>query len=95
MLYMMDRRDLLPIFVAAGLRDESLPYHDRRSFPPRMSKNEPEACARFIKLQEHVLSDPLAMEQFRPPGYQISHAMIESGDLIFKHVERLGRGGSA
>jgi hypothetical protein len=37
-LHMIGRQDLVSVFVAKGLRDNSFPYPDRRSLPPRMSK---------------------------------------------------------
>lgn len=90
-LHMMGRQDLVSVFVAKGLRDNSFPYPDRRSLPPRMSKYDPDACHAFLELQGHVMSPALELEK---PG-ESPHVIVETGDLFLQHLERLGKGGDA
>ncbi|KAE8442863.1 hypothetical protein EG329_002605 [Mollisiaceae sp. DMI_Dod_QoI] len=90
-LHMMGRQDLLPVFVASGLRDNSFPYPDRRALPPRMSKYEPDACHWFLEFQAHIMSPALELERMG----ESPHIVVESGDLMFQYMERLGKGGDA
>lgn len=90
-LHMIQRQDLISVFVAKGLRDNSFPYPDRRSLPPRMSKYEPDACHAFLDLQGHVMSPALELEK---PG-ESPHVLAESGDRYFQQLGRLGKGGDA
>lgn len=90
-LHMMRRQDLLPFFVNAGLRDNSLPYPNRRSLPPRIRKYEPEDGHRFLELQNHVLSPALELEKVG----ESPHVSVQSGDLFFQSLHKLGKGGDA
>jgi hypothetical protein len=89
-LHMMDRLDLMAAFVAEGLFDNSIPYHDRRSLPPLMRKDH-DACHQFLELQTHVMSTACQMEK----GLDSPHVYADSGDVFFKSLEKLGSGGEA
>ena len=89
-LYMMNRQDLLPAFKIAGRLDNAFPYVDRPSLPPSMRKDG-EASRRFLELQSHVMSTACAMEK----GVDGPHVLTESGDMFFKSLGVLGKGGEA
>lgn len=90
LLSMIGKRDLMPLFVAFGLNDHSLPYLDRRSLPPPLSR-DPEASRQFLELQSHVISPACHMED----SQDCRHWSIPSGDLYFRSLQKLGRGGEA
>lgn len=84
------RRDLIPIFVAFGLSDNSLPYPDRRSLPSAL-KGDAEASRQFLELQSYVISPACQMEN----RDDCRHWQIPSGDSYFRSLGRLGKGGEA
>ncbi|KAL5325230.1 hypothetical protein ACEPPN_006354 [Leptodophora sp. 'Broadleaf-Isolate-01'] len=89
-LYMMGRQDLMPVFVAFGLYDRSIPYLDRRALPPALRKDA-EASQQFLDLQAHVISPAYQMES----GDTCRHFNLTSGDLFYKPCGKLGKGGEA
>ncbi|KAH7321919.1 hypothetical protein BKA65DRAFT_91087 [Rhexocercosporidium sp. MPI-PUGE-AT-0058] len=89
-LSMMNRIDLLEVFVTCGRSDASFPYADRRSLPSLISVDH-ELSHQFLELQAHVIS----------PSCQIENSQdcrlwsIPSGDTYFRSIGSLGRGGEA
>lgn len=89
-LSMMKRLDLMPVLIAFGQNDNSLPYLDRRSLPPAL-KRDPDASRQFLELQQHVISSACQMENSEDGR----HWHFASGELYFRSLGRLGRGGEA